>query len=177
MKTKVQFFRRKTGDIFAYFPTMPHNDSDGTFTSYSHIGQHSPCHPDYLELCKLATRLEFEPLLEELESIGYDDLFIIKPSLKAFKELLRVDEYSSVGPGDRMRMKTWVCFWDWDQGEYGVRSAGYKFACAVLGEPKAQVINQYYDYLFVNGIRPDYARLKEAATDTQRFKIPISLNW
>jgi hypothetical protein len=38
-------------------------------TCYSHIGQHSACHPDYAKECKEAT--DYQELKEELESIGY----------------------------------------------------------------------------------------------------------
>lgn len=63
-------------EVFAYFPNMI-ADHNGNKTCYSHIGQHSACHPDYAEKCKPAPKKYFEPLLKELESIGYE-LQIVK---------------------------------------------------------------------------------------------------
>jgi hypothetical protein len=70
--TKVQFFYNVVQfDVFAFFPDINH-DVKGTFkTSYSHIGQHSSCHPDYIKECIPATPEQVKPLKQELESIGY----------------------------------------------------------------------------------------------------------
>ena len=49
----VLFLMEKTDEenmhVFAYFPKMFYNKElyKTTFTSYSHIGQHSGCHEDY----------------------------------------------------------------------------------------------------------------------------------
>jgi hypothetical protein len=66
--------RDEPKDVFAYFPqdmdyTLQNPDLRGC---YAHIGQHSACHPDYARECKEASPDEFKPLMEELESIGYD---------------------------------------------------------------------------------------------------------
>ena len=181
---RVQFFREPNNQILAVFIDDKEEGYAGIRSNpetlmvcYSHVGQHSTTTRDYLdEKCKWATRLEFEPLLEELEGIYSDqELKPILPTKKAYKELLRVDPYTSVGFG--RRITTWVCFWDWDDGVYGVRSAGWKFGCYATGVQKKLLVDQFYDYLFVNGIRPDYSKLKVAETDEQRFKTPISLNW
>lgn len=74
--TDVQFWKSNDADEFhpgcnpfAYFSN---ESEDGEFRlSYSRVGQHSSCHPDYLDLCTPATPEEYAPLKEELESIGY----------------------------------------------------------------------------------------------------------
>lgn len=79
MKTKVQFlvhpenitFPGDPGDLFAYFPEEP-ADRNGNMTSYSHIGQHSACSPDYAAESRPATPEEYAALKAELESIGYN---------------------------------------------------------------------------------------------------------
>lgn len=60
-------------DVFAYFPNINH-DVRGEFkTSYSHIGQHSACHPDYADESRLATPEEYNDLKNELENqVGYN---------------------------------------------------------------------------------------------------------
>ena len=65
--TKVKFYRDETGEVFAFFPDEYFNlDMDpDLFTSYTHIGQHSACSLEYTKSLKPATRLEFEPLLQE----------------------------------------------------------------------------------------------------------------
>ena len=74
--TDVQFWKSNDAaefepgcNPFAYFPN---ESEDGEFClSYSRVGQHSSCHPEYLELCTPATPEEYTPLKKELESIGY----------------------------------------------------------------------------------------------------------
>jgi hypothetical protein len=83
-KTDVLFLIEKPednipSDVFAYFPNEKYygtekEDNEYGFdvrmrTCYSHIGQHSACHPDYAKECKEAT--DYQELKEELESIGY----------------------------------------------------------------------------------------------------------
>jgi len=79
--TKVKFLYEKTGnDVFAYFPEMVHNYNGyrpDNMTCYSHIGQHSACHPDYANECKEAPINEFTDLLRELIWQGYNDLQIM----------------------------------------------------------------------------------------------------
>jgi hypothetical protein len=58
------------GDVFAYFP-FEFFSFGVTRTCYSHIGQHSCCHPDYAKECKEATKEQYQALKAELESIGY----------------------------------------------------------------------------------------------------------
>jgi len=79
--TKVKFLYDKVGnDVFAYFPEMVHNFNGyrpDNMTCYSHIGQHSACHPDYANQCKEAPINEYLDLLNELISEGYNDLVIM----------------------------------------------------------------------------------------------------
>jgi hypothetical protein len=61
-------------ETFAYFPKMFYNKElyKTTFTSYSHIGQHSACHIDYANECKEATPEQYKDLKIELEGLGYN---------------------------------------------------------------------------------------------------------
>lgn len=76
--TKVKFLVHEEykDDLFAFFPEDV-CDLDGNFTSYAHVGQHSGCCQEYADQSREATREEYLPLLQELESIGYDDLVIL----------------------------------------------------------------------------------------------------
>lgn len=60
--------------VFAYFPDMHHNEK--LRTSYAHVGQHSPCHPEYAAECEEAEYYQYQDLLKELLSIGYKNLQI-----------------------------------------------------------------------------------------------------
>lgn len=77
-KTKVVFLMELEDEfkdqIFAFFPKMYYNKEiyKTTFTSYTHIGQHSACHIDYAKSCKLATPEQYKDLAAELESLGYN---------------------------------------------------------------------------------------------------------
>lgn len=81
--TKVKFYKDKDGDIFAYFPEIPGTNEPGVFTCYSHIGQHSACHRDYLRGKRLATPEQYTPLLNELKGQGYDDLIVLNGGISA----------------------------------------------------------------------------------------------
>lgn len=77
-KTPVQFLIEKPEgnlpcQVFAFFPEEKYNSiENGTFYSYSTIGQHSACHIDYAKECKEATKEEYLPLMKELKQIGYN---------------------------------------------------------------------------------------------------------
>ena len=70
-------------DVFAY---MPYETADrkGDKTSYAHIGQHSACSPEYAAECKPARFAEFEPLMKELEQLGYN--LDIQNTIEAHRE-------------------------------------------------------------------------------------------
>lgn len=76
-KTKVLFLINNNDpdndEVFAYFPDDNHDVSGEYKTSYSHIGQHSACHPDYAKESRLATPEEYSDLKNELENqVGYE---------------------------------------------------------------------------------------------------------
>jgi len=80
MATLVGFYvheKEDSKDIFAFFPKLVF-DSNGNKTAYSHIGQHSGCCIDYVKESRKATESEYLPLLNELKSIGYNNLKICK---------------------------------------------------------------------------------------------------
>ena len=67
--TKVEFYVEGEGGVVAIFPEI----KDGIFfTCYSHIGQHSLAHPDYVKGLKKATPEQYADLKNELVNlIGY----------------------------------------------------------------------------------------------------------
>lgn len=68
--TQVKFlYHEANEDLLAYFPTETW--CDNTKTCYSHIGQHSACHPFYAMECREATKEEAQSLKIELLQIGY----------------------------------------------------------------------------------------------------------
>ena len=77
MKTNVNFLIEKDSEdneVFAFFPDEYFNlDLDPDMrTCYAHIGQHSACSYAYASECKQATPEQYEGLLNELTSLGYD---------------------------------------------------------------------------------------------------------
>lgn len=75
--TKIIFkHHEENKETFAFFPDEVF-DSKGNKTSYAHIGQHGACSEDYANESRQATAEEYKPLLNELISIGYDDLEIL----------------------------------------------------------------------------------------------------
>lgn len=70
-KTTVRFYVESDGSPLAYFPKETYNGGAAK-CCYSHIGQHSACHPDYIRKMKKATPQQYQPLKKELESIGYN---------------------------------------------------------------------------------------------------------
>lgn len=77
--TKVNFQKiQDTGEIIAIFPEI-YWDNNGNFTCYKHIGQHSACSSSWVaDMCIQAKPKQYDNLLDELISIGYDDLEIIR---------------------------------------------------------------------------------------------------
>ena len=72
---KVVFRKWKDGEVIALFPDDM-NLHDGTVTSYMHVGQHGAA--DYagvVAVTRPATEAEYRPLLCELRSVEYDDLW------------------------------------------------------------------------------------------------------
>ncbi|HHT9135833.1 MAG TPA: hypothetical protein ACFYEK_01170 [Candidatus Wunengus sp. YC60] len=81
-KTKVIFLIEKpegdlTQQVFAFFPELhtyhkQHPNYGVMFDCYAHIGQHSACHIDYANECKVAKPTQYKNLFKELEGIGYN---------------------------------------------------------------------------------------------------------
>jgi hypothetical protein len=71
---KVQFRKESDGNILAIFP-YDIADFKGNVTYYAHIGQHSSCDPFYKT--KLATKEEYQSLLDELIQIYKDTKLIV----------------------------------------------------------------------------------------------------
>jgi hypothetical protein len=79
-KTKVIFLREPYPDymdsmrgeveIGAFFPEEP--QSFNTILCYAHVGQHSGASRDYMKSLEPATKNEYQSLLDELQSIGYE---------------------------------------------------------------------------------------------------------
>ncbi len=71
-------FRESFGEVTAVFPTLPADCRGAYMTCYAHTGQHSGCSHGFLYTTKPALPEHYHRLLEELVSIGYDDLKIYK---------------------------------------------------------------------------------------------------
>ena len=69
-------FRVLKGEVIAVFPYIL--DNECTVLSYAHIGQHSGCIWYINDFTRAAKESEYLPLLNELKSIGYDNLRVIK---------------------------------------------------------------------------------------------------
>lgn len=69
-------FRLFKGEVIAVFPYVIESRND--VASYMHVGQHSGCSFDINNFSKPATPKQYENLLNELKSIGYDNLKVIK---------------------------------------------------------------------------------------------------
>jgi hypothetical protein len=67
----IVIFRKLKGEVIACFPTIPGTNNPNTMSGYVHIGQHTIIDSDVGRRAKLATKKEYEPLMKELESIGY----------------------------------------------------------------------------------------------------------
>ena len=74
----VTFRKFPEGDIIAIMPSIPARF--GRFMSYQHYGQHGECDSELISQPDtfLATPEEYQNLLDELISIGYDNLKIYK---------------------------------------------------------------------------------------------------
>lgn len=78
---------KDTNDVIAFFPTIP-SDYKGLYCeSYMHVGQHSSaCRSLLTDVTRLAKPEEYESLLRELVSIGYDDLKVYSRQSPAMRE-------------------------------------------------------------------------------------------
>lgn len=83
--TKVVFRKWKEGDVIALFPDEPWNRHDYTTTSYMHVGQHGAA--DYtgvITVTRPARENEYQNLLAEHKTIGYNDLHIMQRARPKF---------------------------------------------------------------------------------------------
>jgi hypothetical protein len=75
--TKVIFKIIEGSDVQAFFPELAGDNNPYTMLCYAHIGQHSAAHEGYVVQGRNATPSEYNALLNELESVGYDDLNVV----------------------------------------------------------------------------------------------------
>jgi len=69
--------KREGGDVIALFPTLVGTMNPYTCDSYEHVGQHGSADPqEVVWATKPAKPAEYTDLMEELKSIGYDDLVV-----------------------------------------------------------------------------------------------------
>ena len=69
---------RADGQIIALFPDIPWSE-DGSVTSYMHVGQHGAAYyKQVIDSTTPASEEDYSALLAELETIGYDNLRIVK---------------------------------------------------------------------------------------------------
>lgn len=84
--TKVVFRKWNNGQIIALFPYEPWSRHGYMTTSYMHTGQHGAA--DYAGVISKTTlpcEHEYQELLNELRSIGYSDLQILKRAKPKFR--------------------------------------------------------------------------------------------
>lgn len=85
--TKVVFRRWKEGDVIALFPDEQWSQHGYMTTSYIHVGQHGDA--DYagvIAATRPAREHEYQDLLSELKSIGYEDLRIMQRAKPKFNQ-------------------------------------------------------------------------------------------
>lgn len=68
-KLPIIFRADKSGDITAFFPTLPADYRGEQLTCYAHVGQHSGASFDYYHSTRPASDAESAPLLRELRGI------------------------------------------------------------------------------------------------------------
>ena len=84
MTTKVVFRKfdpRDGGDVIALFP-KERCGKGNLIWSYQHIGQHGSASPELITELLPCQQEEYQSLLDELTSIGYDNLLIEKRAVR-----------------------------------------------------------------------------------------------
>ena len=77
--TKVIFRKDpKYKEIIAFFPETYKEYKNDKMLCYEHIGQHGEASIEYYWTTKKATENEYKPLLNELISVGYNNLKIMQ---------------------------------------------------------------------------------------------------
>lgn len=69
-------FRELRGEILAILPSLP--ASNCRYMCYAHIGQHGEIDRNYTQFTRPASKEQYADLLQELISIGYDNLKVYK---------------------------------------------------------------------------------------------------
>ena len=79
MKSNRKSADKMTRAVFRkYFPDIPWSE-DGSVTSYMHVGQHGAAYyKQVIDSTTPASEEDYSALLAELETIGYDNLRIVK---------------------------------------------------------------------------------------------------
>ena len=83
-------FRIMSGEVFALFPTVPHDTSGHYCVSYTHVGQHGSA--DYhtaIANSRPASAESYTPLLTELQEIGYNTRVVKRATQAMHKERSR----------------------------------------------------------------------------------------
>jgi hypothetical protein len=77
------------GDTIALFPEMPGDMDPETCLSYQHSGQHgSANYHGVMKDTRKSTQAEKQPLIDELESIGYELKEVSRESIHMFLKRL-----------------------------------------------------------------------------------------
>lgn len=72
-KTQVKvLFVKCEGEIVAVMPYELGTNDPLTMLCYQHVGQHCSCHASWVQTQKKAQPEEYEQILSELESLGYE---------------------------------------------------------------------------------------------------------
>ena len=101
--------KREGGDVIALFPTLVGDMSPYTCNSYEHVGQHGSADPqEVVWATKPAKPAEYADLLEELKSIGYNDLVVYQKLQHKWTDERRkvLAEYSKPTKKHRTKSKT-----------------------------------------------------------------------
>lgn len=75
---KITFVKTPDEEVCAVFVDEFWDSAKKGLTSYMHCGGHSWCSPSILKEWPLATEEEYQSLLEELNTIGYENIKIIQ---------------------------------------------------------------------------------------------------
>ena len=76
-------FRKDGLGVFAIFPYCPWNYRDKTCAGYAHIGQHMGIdYPYAIQTSRPAQPSEYQDLLNELKSIGYNPRIVRRASYR-----------------------------------------------------------------------------------------------
>lgn len=75
---------KQDGSIIALFPTVA-ADNRYNCLSYEHIGKHGAANADLSPYTVPATKSEYMPLLNELKSIGYENLKPVKKNHHSYR--------------------------------------------------------------------------------------------